>query len=215
MVGPIPLTPTPCGGSFFTQPLVFAAAAENLRADLDLGGKVEDHGIRATDRDTIAWLGAEFQQPVFDTNPVQSVGKVTNSLGVGEVGLLYPPLRLLAANPPELGLTLDTELGRNISGFGRMTIRFGGGGGAESRRALTSRPIAKINSRNPRRFWLRSGKHAALDRESPRRPSRPPPGVRDVDLVQSDEPRPVFQLAMRLQFGLDHLEIGQRVAACS
>ena len=100
MVGPILLAPTPGGGSFLGQPLVLATPAEDLRADLDLGGEVKDHRVRAADRDTIAGLRAKLEQPVFDSNPVQPVGEVANSLGVGEVGLLYPPLRLVAANAP-------------------------------------------------------------------------------------------------------------------
>jgi hypothetical protein len=39
------------------------------------------------------------------------------------------------------------------------------------------------------------------------------PGVRDVDLVQGDQPRPVLKSAMRLQLSLDDIEIGERIAA--
>src|SRR5215216_2338098 len=61
VVGAIPLTPAPCGGSFIGQPLVLAATAEDLRADLDLGGEVKDHRICAANRDTVAGLGAKLE----------------------------------------------------------------------------------------------------------------------------------------------------------
>jgi hypothetical protein len=110
VVYPILLTPAPSRGSFFGQPLVRTAAAEDLGTDLDLGGEVKDHGVRAADRDTIAGQRAKLEQPVFDPNPIQPVGEIADGLGVGEVGLLHPPLRLASANPPQLSLTLDTEL---------------------------------------------------------------------------------------------------------
>ena len=37
--------------------------------------------------------------------------------------------------------------------------------------------------------------------------------VRDVDLVQRNQSRPIFQPAVRLQFRLDDIKIGNRVAA--
>jgi hypothetical protein len=110
VVCPILLPPTSGSGPFFGEPLVRAAAAEDFGTDLDLGGEVKDHGVRAPDRDTIAGQRAKLEQPVFDPNPVQPIGEIADGLRVGEVGLLHPPLGLVSANAPELALTLDNEL---------------------------------------------------------------------------------------------------------
>jgi hypothetical protein len=61
VVSPIPLAPTASSGSFLGQPLVLAATAEYLRADLDLGGEVKDHRICAANRDAVAGMGAKLE----------------------------------------------------------------------------------------------------------------------------------------------------------
>ena len=50
-------------------------------------------------------------------------------------------------------------------------------------------------------------------RNSPDGKVRNLPGVRNIDLVQRDEPRPVFQTAVSFELRLDDIKIGNRIAA--
>ena len=105
----VPFPPPLHGGTRFGEPLVLAAPAEDLPTDLDLGGEVEDHGVGSADGHPVTRLGPQLAQPILDADPVQPIGEVADGLGIAEVGLLDPALRLGPAYPPELALTVTVN----------------------------------------------------------------------------------------------------------
>ena len=109
MIRPILLPPPLYSRPVLGQSLIMTSRAEDFRADVNLRREVEDHRVLAADGDTIAGLRAQLQQSIFDPDPMQSVGKVADRLGVGEVGLAYPSLRLGTAYPPKLTFRLNGE----------------------------------------------------------------------------------------------------------
>jgi len=112
VVDPIAVPPTGRGGPLFNEARILTTPTQNLGTDIDLRREVEDHGIIAADCHTVSGPGTEFQESVFDADPVHPVSQVTDGFGVAEIGLLDPALRFLAANPPQVTFPLYLEFRR-------------------------------------------------------------------------------------------------------
>jgi hypothetical protein len=112
VIGPIAVPPTSRGRPLFNEPRILTAPTQNLGADIDLRREVEDHGIIAADCHTVSWPGTEFQESVFDADPVHPISQVTNRFGVAEIGLLDPALRFFTAYPPQVTFPLHLEFRR-------------------------------------------------------------------------------------------------------
>src|SRR5512133_41155 len=214
VIRPIVLPTTLYGWPFFDQSLVLAARAQNLCADVDLRSEVEDHGIRPSNNHTVPGLRAQLQQSVLDANPVQPVSEVTDSLSVGEVGLAYPPLRLVAAYPPQLAVQLHGELGlitdrlRPDDDACRRWRRLGGTSSHDQTSHSVDQLVQALAASGGNRKDLKSPVAQLTNSELGNLQ-----GIGDVDLVQRDEPRPIFQPSMLFQLRLDDIKIGDGIAA--
>ena len=163
-------------------------------------------------------LGAGLDQRLLDAEPLEPVGEVADGLVVGEVGLPDPPLRLLAGDLEAVSSsTRRTSNPASPSCLGRMTSRVGSSTGrAGARAAATISPIANVSSRRPVVGGggdLEDPQPALLELGA--RPARPARGrrARPTLFSTTSRGRSVAARRRRRQLGLDHLEVGDRVAA--
>ena len=174
------------------------------------------------DRDRVARLGARLGERLLDAEPGQPVGQVADGLVVGEVGLPDPALGLARRGPRSaLAVAWSRSTVNPASSTARGRDGRSGRAPAAGRRARccsTTAAIAKPSSRSPSPV-------AALIANtcSPRSSSVGADqvgqlaGVRDVDLVEHTiRGRPTRSSSVAAvggQLRLDHVEVGDRVAA--
>src|ERR1700733_11570125 len=88
-----------CTTSSFQTPVRAARAGRVTAARREFRVPVEDHRVvEVADQHRVAGLGACLAQGFLDPEPGQPVREVANRLVVGEVGLVDPAVRLLAAD---------------------------------------------------------------------------------------------------------------------
>ena len=88
-----------CTASSFQTPVRAARAGRVTAARREFRVPVEDDRVVAVaDQHRVARLGARLGQGLLDAEPGQPVGQVADRLVVGEVGLVDPAVRLLAAD---------------------------------------------------------------------------------------------------------------------
>ena len=186
------------------------------------GVPVEHHGVvRVADQDLGTRFGARLGEGLLDAQAGQPVRQVADGLVVAEVGLLDPAPRLLAhdeeavAEPDHLEAGLVGGLHLDPEAPARRAARPGGRPGPP-RPARPSRSPARAVPRRWRRRSRRPGQPRAS--RSGLRQVGHFPGGRDVDLVERDDPWPVGQfgaggVAVGGEFRLDHVQVGDRVAA--
>ena len=158
-----------------------------------------------------AWA-PELQQLVLDADPIQSVSQIAHRLGVAEVGLptqrsgLVPRTRHSSFSRPMVNSSAP------VTGAGRITIRGGDGGGADARRFPDDLGHGENQPLQPGSGLGGDLEHLqAAGLQLRLRDLGQLATVRDVDLVQGDQPRPILQPAVGSQLGLDHVQIGDRV----
>src|SRR5207245_940982 len=62
---------------------------------------IEDNGVILADHDRVPGLRANLEELVLDPEAVEPIAEVADGLVIREVGLLDPPLRLLANDAEE------------------------------------------------------------------------------------------------------------------
>src|ERR1700722_15239818 len=88
-----------CTTSSFQTPVRAARAGRVTAARREFRGPVEDDRVVViADQHRVARLGARLGQGLLDPEPGQPVREVADRLVVGEVGLVDPAVRLLAAD---------------------------------------------------------------------------------------------------------------------
>src|SRR6478609_4330457 len=176
------------GGTGLAQPLVLTATAEHLRTDpreLDL-----------------------------DAEPVQAVREEADGLLVAEVGLPHPALGLGAAHPPAVVGGDDLEVVAAVDGLRPEHDALGLGRG----RDLAGRDDDLGHGEGQ---LAQAGAGRGADLEDAQAATAQlldhhvgdVLAVRDVDLVEGDQPRPVLEAAVAGQLALDDLEVVEGVAA--
>ena len=214
----LPLQPPQLIGG---DPAVGATGAQALAiARRDLGLPVEHHGVvPVADHHLGAVLGARLGQGLFHAELGQPVGEIADGLVVGEVGLLHPAPRLVAADQERVlpGL-LDLEL--RASGGPRPDHppgRFlGRGRRADLGHHRGQRERQLSNAFSGGRRHLADGQPASGQHRLDLLGDFPRGG--HIDLVQHHDPGPVPQIRagdvlVGVEFGLDHVEVGDRVPA--
>src|SRR6478609_1617279 len=203
------------GGTGLAQPLVLTATAEHLRTGLDAGLEVEDDRVVVgPDEDRVALLGTHPRELDLDAEPVQAVREEADGLLVAEVGLPHPALGLGAAHPPAVVGGDDLEVVAAVDGLRPEHDALGLGRG----RDLAGRDDDLGHGEGQ---LAQAGAGRGADLEDAQAATAQlldhhvgdVLAVRDVDLVEGDQPRPVLEAAVAGQLALDDLEVVEGVAA--
>jgi hypothetical protein len=202
--------------------VVLTTASQHLRAGLDAGLEVEDHGVLvAPDEDGVALDRAELHEPVLDAEAVEPIGEEADGLVVAEVGLAHPALGLGAAHPP----AAVTGLGGDLVALGDGevgTVRAG-----RAQHDALGLDLGLLGARRRDDLGHREGElleplpRGGGDRHDPQSAGAEVldgdvgdvATVGHVDLVQRHQARPVLEAAVPAELVLDDVEVVERVAA--
>src|SRR6201996_6973523 len=184
----------------------------------------DDRVVEVADQHRVAGLGARLGEGPLDAQPGQSVREVANRLVVGEVGLVDPAQRLLAADQVRAVVRADDleagVLDRRRADHHADRLRFRrhragllddlGHGELQLAQALRGSGGDLVDG-EAACFKLRLNQVGEVA------------GLGDVHLVEHDDPRAVgeagacqagaYQFLVGGEFGLDRVQVGDRVTA--
>src|SRR4051794_12008636 len=203
------------GGPLLLEAEVLATAGRVLGAGVDARLEVEDDRVVGVADDArLALDGAQLDQLGLDPQPVEPVGQEADRLVVAEVGLPDPPLGLGPAHHPALVTAGDRELGPAVERrrtqddarrLGHLLRGAGRGHDLGHREGQLAQPFAgRSADREHPQPLLTQVVDDDVGEVAP---------VRDVDLVERDQPGPVLEAAVAAELVLDRREVVDGVAA--